>query len=632
MRIERQLLVAFAVAVAMHRLLISTLRHFTGAFAHDVLGSVVPGVMADIAVVSLAASAVVALGVVGRRSRGSGRQGAVVGAALGSLVGLVFAAHLRVVEFFGWSLTPEHTHLVKSYASVRMGLAFLVDSWRPWLLWIAVVVALLAFPLFRRRPASTDHGAKGHPALKATLLLALASTLFLGSERLADLLGSHQQLRTTPVVQVVRNLVEYRLANPELGPPDASDRVAVRQAFDEGRSWSDPNYPLWQAGIWPGRPADGEVEAQRRELAQFLAEGVGRHGPWNVVIVQLESTRANEISSFGPVPKEYEGATPNLDRRLSEGVRFDNVMATGDLTHYGELAMACSLYAIPFHNVILNDPMTPLTCLSDVFRQRGFDTYFACGTDPSTNSRNRLYPFHGVDHLISLQDAPPDAPKEAWGLTDAATYDLVLERLSAVKGPFYAHVLTLSNHIPRGIPPDMPAELRLQGGSDPRLSLLRYTDWAFENFYAKLIERHPHTLVWLTADHGEWPDAGAHQRDPTFDEVKRYHRIPSALLVPELPKPVAGAVFSRLGSDTDLAPTLLNLLGMTDVANQFMGEDLFRRREGIVIKWGETWRRVSANGLEHFVSPAWPRSERLTWGALSRNRLLAPPATSNTSN
>src|SRR4051812_1602625 len=101
------------------------------------------------------------------------------------------------------------------------------------------------------------------------------------------------------------------------------------------------------------------------------SEWGGGHPAWNVLIVTLDTTRADRLGAYGFA----DAATPNIDRLAREGVLFEQAESAAPLT----LPAHTSLFTgrFPFqHGVRDNgavlDPREPT--LAEVFHARGFRT------------------------------------------------------------------------------------------------------------------------------------------------------------------------------------------------------------------------------------------------------------------
>jgi phosphoglycerol transferase MdoB-like AlkP superfamily enzyme len=138
----------------------------------------------------------------------------------------------------------------------------------------------------------------------------------------------------------------------------------------------------------------------------------------------------------------------------------------------------------------------------------------------------------------------------------------LFDRNSAQGKPFFAHIMTTSNHRPFTYPAGR-IDIASPGG---REGGVKYTDYAIGEFIAQA-KRRPwfaDTLFIITADH--CASVAGKSRLP----VGKY-RIPLILYAPGMVPP---GVNTRLASQIDVPPTILDLLGANG-DDHFFGQGLF---------------------------------------------------------
>jgi phosphoglycerol transferase MdoB-like AlkP superfamily enzyme len=156
-----------------------------------------------------------------------------------------------------------------------------------------------------------------------------------------------------------------------------------------------------------------------------------------------------------------------------------------------------------------------------------------------------------------------------WGVADEDLYTLALDEFDQayVTGkPFFAHVMTTSNHRPYTFPAD-----RGPWPQGQRDSAVAYTDWAIGDFLRRARAKpwFRDTVFVITADH--CASSAGKAALPVF----RYH-IPMWI---HAPGHVAPGRYTGMMSQIDIGPTVLGLLGM-DYRSQFYGADVFQREPG----------------------------------------------------
>ncbi len=287
----------------------------------------------------------------------------------------------------------------------------------------------------------------------------------------------------------------------------------------------------------------------------------------NVVLVSVESLSAEYSGTYG----RKQTLTPNLDGLAKDSLVFTDLWATGTRTVRGLEALSLSVPPTPGESIIKREHNEGLFTLGEVFRSKGYATEFLYGGYGAFDNMNYFFGHNGYE--VHDRTEIPDAEihhANIWGVADEDLYTLALRRFDAeaAKGrPFFAHVMTTSNHRPYTFPAG-----RGPWPQGKRESAVAYTDWAIGDFLRRA-RTHPwfkDTLFVFTADH--CASSAGIAALPAF----RY-RIPLWIHAPG--GQVAPARFERMTSQIDIPPTLLGLLGM-DYYSQFYGVDVFQQPPG----------------------------------------------------
>jgi membrane-anchored protein YejM (alkaline phosphatase superfamily) len=151
-----------------------------------------------------------------------------------------------------------------------------------------------------------------------------------------------------------------------------------------------------------------------------------------------------------------------------------------------------------------------------------------------------------------------------WGVADEDLFTLSLrelDRRAAVGRPFFAHVMTTSNHRPFTYP---EGRIDVPSGSG-RDGAVKYTDWAIGDFIDRARTRpwFDDALFVIVADHC------ASSRGKTDLPIERFH-IP---MIVYAPRHVAPGRVDTLASQIDVAPTLLAMLNFS-YRSRFFGQDI----------------------------------------------------------
>ncbi len=283
--------------------------------------------------------------------------------------------------------------------------------------------------------------------------------------------------------------------------------------------------------------------------------------PLNVVLIVVESLSAKFLGVLGGT----EGLTPNLDRLAQQGLLFTNLRATGTRTVRGLEAIALSVPPTPGYSIVKRPHNANLFSLGSVLRDHGYRNRFFYGGYSYFDNMGPFFAGNGFDVTDRTALSGDEAGfANAWGVADEFVFRRVLReaRRSHEQGErFLSLVLTTSNHRPFTYPEgriDIPS-------GDGRAGAVKYTDHAIGKFIDEA-RREPFfddTVFVVVADHCA---SSAGELDIPVEQ----YRIPMIVFAPAQ---IAPGRVDRLASQMDLAPTLLELLGIS-YQSRFFGRDI----------------------------------------------------------
>ena len=130
----------------------------------------------------------------------------------------------------------------------------------------------------------------------------------------------------------------------------------------------------------------------------------------------------------------------------------------------------------------------------------------------------------------------------------------------------------------------------------------------------------------ITADHGEWPEEGFRKKNITYDDVRRHHRIPLLMYHPKFDASIQGIQIPTLATDVDTAPTILAILGIEPEVSSFMGENIFAKKEDVIVKYGEEWLSFTSEDTnsESLDGLTWDYDRKLSWARYGSRDLINP--------
>ncbi len=315
-----------------------------------------------------------------------------------------------------------------------------------------------------------------------------------------------------------------------------------------------------------GVSRESEAGLQRASLQKDAPASTAQYftrTPKNLVLVSIESLSASFLDSYGAT----RNLTPRLDQLAREGLRFDRLFATGTRTVRGLEALSLGTPPVPGQAIVRRPNNEHLNTLGEILEHQGFDTYFMYGGYGYFDNMNAYFKANDYQ-VIDRTDIPKEKVvfENVWGVADEVLFNTVIDQLdkrSDTSRPFFAHVMTTTNHRPFTYP-DGRIDIPSPGG---RNGAVRYTDYAIGKFIDDA-KSHPwfkDTLFVFVADHC------ASVAGKTSLPVKSYH-IPLILYSPGNLKP---GVHDKMLSQIDIVPTLVDALGQKG-SGQFFGQSIFR--------------------------------------------------------
>ena len=295
-------------------------------------------------------------------------------------------------------------------------------------------------------------------------------------------------------------------------------------------------------------------------LAAAVLAGCGTEEPWNVVLITLDTTRADYLGCYG----NQEVETPNIDGLAEEGVRFANAFSAIPLTTPSHSTLLTGLY--PFgHGVRDNGsfvlPESQLT-LAEILAEAGFRTGAAVASFPLVRRFGLSQGFSFFDdHVTRHREDIHGEPLVTGGSLffderpAGEVNDAIMPWIEEqVDEPFFAWVHYYDPHHPLRA----PAPYDQLYADDPYAAEIAYVDESVGVLLAQLkrLGVYERTVIVVTADHGE--GLGEHQ-----EATHSYLLYDSTLHVPLIVRTPTGrqdVVVTDWVSAVDLVPTLLDLL------------------------------------------------------------------------
>ena len=291
--------------------------------------------------------------------------------------------------------------------------------------------------------------------------------------------------------------------------------------------------------------------------------------PPNVVIVLMESFTGRHVGVLG----SDNDRTPEYNRLAQQGILFDRCFSNGSHTHQAAYVVMASFPNLPGYECLMESTQADqkFDALPMALKRRGYETMFLYNGDLAWDNMEGFFKIQGIDRFIGRDDFDGSAYRDAtWGVSDRELFERANQEFAAAKKPFYATILTLSNHAPFKLPKPLPfPEETAAGELNGRLNGIRFADWSIGHFFelARQEEYFQNTIFVLVGDHG-------FSVKPVLTDLNLLrHHVPLLFYAPAL----LGTDPRRrhtVVSHLDITPTIQGLLGEEE-PHQHWGRDLF---------------------------------------------------------
>lgn len=282
----------------------------------------------------------------------------------------------------------------------------------------------------------------------------------------------------------------------------------------------------------------------------------------NIVLITVESLSAGFLGTYG----NGEGITPNLDSLVKKSLVFDNLFATGNRTVRGLEAVTLCIPPSSGESIVKRPDNGGLFSTGSVLRDLGYSTTYFYGGDSYFDNMGTFFGGNGYD-VVDRKSYPKEdiTFSNIWGTCDEDTYRVALRAMDAMHAegkPFFAHIMTISNHRPYTYP---EGRISYEGNPMSRAAAVKYTDYAIGSFLDEASKSgwFGNTVFVIVADHC------ASSAGKTSLPLDGYH-IPALIYSPGFVEPQR---VEKVCSQIDLMPTLFSLLHFS-YDSKFYGQDI----------------------------------------------------------
>lgn len=283
----------------------------------------------------------------------------------------------------------------------------------------------------------------------------------------------------------------------------------------------------------------------------------------NVVLILMESMSAYNLSYHG----NTKMLTPFLDSILNHSLYFENCYTMGNRTCSGMYSTTTAYPTLFDKQPMYGTTIRLFNSLPYELKKHGYSTTFFLTHDKNFDNSNGFLLANGYDRVYSQEDYPAHEIKNTWGVCDEFLFDFALNKidtLASSNNPFFATILTISNHPPYYFDPDF--EFR---NKDDNEKIVEYADAMLRKFFeqASKTSWFDSTVFVLIGDHGTSQDA-------TYPLPLSYFHTPLMFYAPNI---IAAEINQNMANQIDVFPSIMGILNLPYTANHF-GIDLRRQK------------------------------------------------------
>lgn len=287
----------------------------------------------------------------------------------------------------------------------------------------------------------------------------------------------------------------------------------------------------------------------------------------NLVIVFMESMSAHLMGHFGHSPS----LTPFLDSLYGRSLCFNNFYSAGNHTNHGLYSTLYSFPSIMKRNSMKGSVIPIYSGLPTVLKANGYLNMFFMTHESQYDNMNAFFRTNGFDRIYSQEDYPKDKVVNSFGVQDDYLFSYaipVLNKAASTGRPFFAALMTISNHPPYIVPASFQAH-----SHNTEDQIVEYADWAIRCFMQEASKQpwFDNTIFVFLGDHGKIVGKADCETPLSYNHIPLI--VYGQSIKPEVRRDYAGQI--------DVAPTLLDLLNISYTQNNF-GIDLMRQKRPAV--------------------------------------------------
>ncbi len=308
----------------------------------------------------------------------------------------------------------------------------------------------------------------------------------------------------------------------------------------------------------------------------------------NLIVIQVESLQNFVIG----MKYKDEEVTPNLNRLIEDkgSLYFDEyyqLVGRGN-TSDAEMISNNSLHPSMEEYTYMQYEKNKYYGLPWILRENGYNSWVYHGYEKEFWNREKAYPNQGFEKFLSQDDFKYEVVDTiGFGISDEKFFEQSLEYMKEQKaanknGPIHSFLITLSNHTPYKLHPAhyvLDIDEKHNNIVGDYLHSVRYTDQELGKFIEGLKKEglYEDSVIVLYGDHFGVNHYNQDVYEPMKDLLGQDYEVDHVMNIPliiHVPGEELGEKISKVGSQIDLLPTMLNLLGLENEKGFMFGKDL----------------------------------------------------------
>jgi lipoteichoic acid synthase len=429
-------------------------------------------------------------------------------------------------------------------------------------LWISlslhIFYLLLSYYFFFGRSRLLKIGFSANISFRGVPIILLLSSLIFVLNYSSDKFNQKQVLKS-PAFSIFETYGSFLIDNPPV--------FIQKVYFDYFESEAE------NGGLYPFEVDHIQVQFSKNHNIDL--------GGSNVIVFFVEGLSSRFVSGYG---EKYPDLTPNIKRFMNSSLSVDNYFNHTAATFRGIQGQLTSSYPKahgPADWKGLSGPSVAKNyrTLPNILKGFNYETTFInSGNNRLLNMLNAME----FDKVYSGKEAASDFLGLTFNhsVSDAQMMDIMVKYLEGrnpnASQPFFLATYNVGTHAMRDSPED---GVKFGDGKNRTLNRIKHFDAQFGHFlrFFENSKFSKNTILVLTADHSTYPEASTINAGSVYGDYKPFFvdEIPFIIRYPN--QKLLGFYDAKGRTSLDFAPTLLDLLNISNTKNSFLGSSIFNK-------------------------------------------------------